>query len=181
MLKIAGWLMGGAGSALLTTGSTIAQTLATGWTAKQKMLTDQHGMDVKAATEITVEGYKADLRMAEINDVNVRADRTDKRMAWVRPAFSAVSFYWISCSVLLYTQPRLARALWIEGRDLPEPIMYLLVGIPIVLFGLRSFEKKWHGNTVIKMQENAANAQAQAPKPGIFARLTGRKEPQSGL
>lgn len=184
MWKFVTMLMSGGASSAISAGASLGKVAIEGYTASQKAKTDTHAVDVKAATEIEIEAQRTNLRMMELNDVERRADRGDKRMAWVRPAFVALSFYCIGSRVLLYTQPKLAATLWIEvnsvaGDPIYDAIIYLMIGIPCAVFGLRPLEKKWWSNTITKAQETAAGA--QIPKPSVFARLTNRRETQSGL
>src|SRR3954462_6042126 len=94
------WLMGGAASAALGGAASIAGKVADGWAAKQKALTDQHGMDTKAATEITVEGFKTDMRFAELQATAGLADRQDRRTSWIRPFYAGPAWFWWFCIVL---------------------------------------------------------------------------------
>lgn len=177
-------MMSGGATGALQAGASLGKVAIEGYTASQRAKTDTHAIDTKAATEMAVEENRTTLRIMELNDVERRADRSDKRMAWARPAFVALSFYCIGSRVLLYTQPKIAVLLWIEDRSvtgdpLYDAIIYLMLGIPCALFGLRPIEKMWRQSTITKAQETAANAQKS--KPTLFNRLTKREDVPSGL
>lgn len=152
------WLMGGAAKAVLGQAGSIAGSLADGWSARQKALTDQHGMDTKAATEITVKGFETDMRFAELQATAALADRQDRRTSWIRPAYAAPAFFWFFCLVLEHTLPGVARFFGIAVTPLPWPFDYLAIGIPLALFGLRPIEKNTKANTVAKAQATIAAA-----------------------
>lgn len=150
------WLMGSGASVAIGAAGSIAGKVADGWAAKQKALTDQHGMDVKAATEITVEGFRTDVRFAELQATAALADRADRRTAWIRPAYAAPAFFWFLCLVLEHTLPGVARFVGISVSPLPFPFDYLAIGIPLAIFGLRPVEKSAKANTVTKAQATIA-------------------------
>jgi hypothetical protein len=154
------WLMGGAASAALGGVTSIAGKVADGWAAKQKAMTDQHGITTKAATEITVEGFRTDTRFAELQATLALADRADRRTSWIRPAYVAPAWFWFVCLVLNHTMPGVAKFIGIQVTDLPFPFDYLAIGIPLAIFGLRPFEKSAKANTVTKAQATIAQANA---------------------
>jgi hypothetical protein len=158
MSKLIGWLMGGAAQVVLGQVGSITGSLADGWASKQKALTDQHGMDVTAATQITVEGFKTDARFAELQATTAQADRQDKRTSWIRPAYAAPAWFYWFCVVLQATLPGLARFVGIQLTPLPFPFDYLAFGIPLAIFGLRPIEKYSKANTVTKAQATIASA-----------------------
>ena len=152
------WLMGGAASAVLGKAGSIAGSVADGWAARQKALTDQHGMDLKAATQITVEGFRTDARFAELQATLALADRQDKRTSWIRPAYAAPAWFWWVCIVFDHTLPGFAKFIGIQPTPLPFPFDYLAIGIPLAIFGLRPIEKSAKANTVTKAQATIAGA-----------------------
>jgi hypothetical protein len=152
------WLMGSAAGVVFDKAGSIAGSIADGWASRQKANTDQHGMDVKAATEITVEGFKTDIRFAELQATQNLADRQDKRTSWIRPAYAAPAwFYWL-CIVIEATMPAVAKFVGIATTPLPFPFDYLAFGIPVAIFGLRPVEKNARANTVTKAQATIAQA-----------------------
>lgn len=152
------WLMGGAANVVLGKVGSITGSIADGWAAKQKALTDQHGMDVKSATEITIEGFKTDARFAELQATQGLADRQDRRTSWIRPAYAAPAwFYWL-CIVMEATMPTVARFVGVHTTPLPFPFDYLAFGIPLAIFGLRPVEKYGKASTVTKVQATIAQA-----------------------
>ncbi len=152
------WLMGGAARAALGGVTSIAGKVADGWAAKQKAMTDQHGMDTKAATEITVEGFKTDVRFAELQATAGLADRQDRRTSWIRPAYAAPAWFYWMCIVMEKTMPAVAKFIGVETSPLPFPFDYLAFGIPLAIFGLRPIEKSAKANTVTKAQATIAGA-----------------------
>jgi hypothetical protein len=155
---ILAWLMGSAAKVVLGQVGSITGSIADGWAAKQKALTDQHGMDVKSATEITVEGFKTDARFAELQGTLALADRADKRTSWIRPAYAAPAWFYWFCLVLQATLPGVARFVGISMTPLPFPFDYLAFGIPLAIFGLRPIEKSAKANTATKAQATIAQA-----------------------
>lgn len=151
------WLMGGAANVVLGGVTSIAGKLADGWAAKQKALTDQHGMDVKSATEITVKGFDTDVRLAELQATAALADRADRRTSWIRPAYVVPALFWFCCVVLQHTMPGVARFVGIEVTPLPFPFDYLVAAIPLAIFALRPWEKSAKANTVTKAQATIAS------------------------
>lgn len=155
---ILAWLMGtGAKLALGQIGS-ITGSLADGWASKQKALTDQHGMDVNAATQITVEGFKTDSRFAELQATQALADRQDKRTSWIRPAYTAPAWFYWFCVVLQGTMPAVAKFVGIQLTPLPFPFDYLAIAIPLAIFGIRPLEKYAKANSVTKAQTTISQA-----------------------
>lgn len=155
---ILAWLMGTGAQMVLGKVGSITGSLADGWASKQKALTDQHGMDVTAATQITVEGFKTDARFAELQATQSLADRQDKRTSWIRPAYAAPAWFYWFCIVLQATLPGVARFVGISLTPLPFPFDYLAFGIPLAIFGLRPLEKNAKANTVAKVQATIASA-----------------------
>jgi hypothetical protein len=152
------WLMGSAAGVVFDKAGSIAGSIADGWSARQKANTDQHGMDVKAATEITVEGFKTDIRFAELQATQNLADRQDKRTSWIRPAYAAPAWFYWFCIVLQATLPGVAVFLGIKITPLMFPFDYLAFGIPVAIFGLRPVEKYARAGTVTKAQATIAQA-----------------------
>lgn len=150
------WLMGSAAKAALGQVGSITGSLADGWAAKQKALTDQHGMDTKAATEITIAGFNTDARFAELQATQSLADRQDKRTSWIRPAYAGPAWFYWFCVVLQATLPGVAKFIGIAMSPLPFPFDYLAFGIPVAIFGLRPLEKNAKANTVTKAQSTIA-------------------------
>lgn len=155
---ILAWLMGTGAQMVLGKVGSITGSLADGWAAKQKALTDQHGMDVNAATQITVEGFKTDARFAELQATQALADRQDKRTSWIRPAYAAPAWFYWFCLVLQATLPGVAKFVGITMGPLPFPFDYLAFGIPLAIFGLRPVEKYSKANTVTKAQATISQA-----------------------
>jgi Tfp pilus assembly major pilin PilA len=150
--------MGTGASVAIGAAGSIAGKLADGWAAKQKALTDQHGMDVTAATQITVEGFKTDMRFAELQATQNLADRQDKRTSWIRPAYAAPAWFYWFCVVLQATLPGVAKFIGITMSPLPFPFDYLAFGIPLAIFGLRPVEKYSKASTVTKAQATISQA-----------------------
>jgi hypothetical protein len=158
MGALTAWLMGSGASVAIGAVGSITGKLADGWAAKQKALTDQHGMDTKAATDITLEGFKTDARFAELQATQNLADRQDKRTSWIRPAYAAPAWFYWFCVVLQATLPGVAKFVGIAMTPLPFPFDYLAFGIPLAIFGLRPVEKSAKANTVTKVQATIAQA-----------------------
>lgn len=152
------WIIGGAADAAFNKVGSIAGAVADGWAAKQKAMTDQVGITTKAATEITVEGFKTDVRFAELQATAGLADRQDRRTSWIRPAYAAPAWFFWFCLVLEKTMPDVAKFVGIETAPLPFPFDYLAFGIPLAIFGLRPIEKSSKASTVTKVQATIAQA-----------------------
>lgn len=155
------WIFTGGASEAIKGAAGIGQALATGYAAKQKSLTDQHGISTKAATEITLSGYQTDLRFGELQATLNLADRAPRATAWIRPYFMGLSAWFCTCQVLEHTVPALTRLVGIQTSPLPFPLDYLMYGAPLVILGLRPWEKKQAGALVTTAQSNIVRAPAR--------------------
>lgn len=102
------------------------------WADHKKSLTDERIVSTRAATEMTLEGYRADVQHASLQRALAEADRTHWSTRWIRPAFCGLAFAWMANEVYKSIA---------SGAPLDEVVKYLLAGIVASIFLLRPWEK----------------------------------------
>lgn len=147
--------LGLASKAIETVGS-ITQGLTTVAVERHRALVDVNKVDKETARDITIESFRTDVRHAELQATLSLADKTDPRSSWMRPYFGAVSAYFITCEVLTHAMPGVAKFIGIAVTPLPFPLDYIIYGIPIAIFGLRSIDKGVRTNSITKTQATIA-------------------------
>lgn len=178
--SIVGWVLsGGATSVIDVAGKAITSVggpLADAYASKQKALTDVHGMDVKAATEITLKGYDTDLRLNELSTGLAQIDATNEKSSWMRKVAFSISAYVAACAAFQYTFPKLASDVGVDVSKMPEMWSYVFIAVFLAIVGLRYLEKRGNASTVTKMQSTIATT----PRPSIFGKFLPARDQPSG-
>lgn len=134
------WIIGGGASAAAGAVTSIASPFLKVWADNKKQLTDERVVNTKAATEITIEGFKTDVRAAELQHDLALADASHWSTRWIRPLFCALAAYWVASHLFGFA----------PTSPLPPVIEYLLAGIVGSIFLLRPFEKNKRADIIAK-------------------------------
>jgi hypothetical protein len=173
MGSLISWLFTGGATAIFSTAGNIANKigapLAEAYAAKQKAMVDQHGMDVNAATQITLGGYQSDTRTGELYAAQALADSTNEKNSWMRKIAFLIAAFVLACVAIESTLPKLAAAIGIDTSHMVPIWMYLFIGIITAIVGLRPLEKASTTKSITKMQATIAEAAPSAKLPsGLF-------------
>jgi hypothetical protein len=136
------WLGGIIGSGIGSAVNSVTSPFINAWVANKKALTDANIVSTKAATEITIEGMRADVQFAQAQRLLNAADAGHWSTRWIRPAFAGLSFVYFVLA--LFGK--------LPATPIPPAIEYVLAGIPAALFLMRPFEKGKRADIATKAQ-----------------------------
>jgi hypothetical protein len=161
-MSIENWIGGLVGSGVGKAIGEVATPFTNAWVETKKAQSNVAIIDKQTDKEITVAAYQADTQLGLAQRLLDEADRTHWSTRWIRPAFSALAFVWLSTELYM----------WAKGIVSPIPLdpiaKYLLSGIVGSIFLLRPYEKRGRTDIVTAAQTNAS-------RPTLLQKITGKK------